>query len=141
MTAILETRGLARSFPVGWRLFGPRARIPAVDGVSLAIAAGETFAIVGESGCGKSTLARLLIRLIEPSEGTIRVSAMSAIARSMTTDATRSTALRPAVAAHAAPDSAPSSIAPWTSSLMSGLPCLVIARYYISTTVEKTRTA
>jgi peptide/nickel transport system ATP-binding protein len=72
MTAILETRDLARSFPVGWRLFGPRARIRAVDGVSLAIGAGETFAIVGESGCGKSTLARLLIRLIEPSEGTVR---------------------------------------------------------------------
>jgi oligopeptide/dipeptide ABC transporter ATP-binding protein len=72
MTAILETRDLARTFAVGRRLFGPQARIRAVDGVSLAIEAGETFAVVGESGCGKSTLARLLIRLIEPSEGTVR---------------------------------------------------------------------
>ena len=47
-------------------------RFIAVDGVSFSVAAGETFAIVGESGCGKTTLARMLMRLIEPDSGELR---------------------------------------------------------------------
>src|SRR3982074_3549071 len=50
---------------------GDGARFTAVDGVSFAVAAGETFAVVGESGCGKTTLARMLLRLIEPDSGQI----------------------------------------------------------------------
>jgi ABC-type oligopeptide transport system ATPase subunit len=46
-----------------------RSRFTAVDGVSFSVAAGETFAVVGESGCGKTTLARMLLRLIEPDSG------------------------------------------------------------------------
>lgn len=66
----LRADGLIKHFPVGARLFGrATAQVRAVDGVSFAVTAGETFAIVGESGCGKSTVARLLLRLIEPDAG------------------------------------------------------------------------
>src|SRR5207302_5853469 len=42
------------------------------DGLSFAVAPGETLALVGESGCGKSTVSRLVLRLIEPTAGTVR---------------------------------------------------------------------
>ena len=68
---ILETRDLHRRFTQGGGLFAKTTTIHAVNGVSLQVRRGETFAIVGESGCGKSTLARLLLRLIDPSEGQV----------------------------------------------------------------------
>ncbi len=68
---ILEARDLARSFVTHKPLFGQPTLVRAVDGVDLSIRRGETFAIVGESGCGKSTLARLLVRLIAPTGGTV----------------------------------------------------------------------
>jgi oligopeptide/dipeptide ABC transporter ATP-binding protein len=69
---ILQAEGLVRHFGGKRQLFARSPLVRAVDGVSLAIRRGETFAIVGESGCGKSTLARLLLRLIEPGAGRVR---------------------------------------------------------------------
>jgi oligopeptide/dipeptide ABC transporter ATP-binding protein len=70
----LRASGLVKHFPVARGLFGrARAFVKAVDGVSLAVDAGRTLAVVGESGCGKSTLARLLLRLIEPDAGTLEL--------------------------------------------------------------------
>ncbi|GFE64067.1 ABC transporter ATP-binding protein [Litoreibacter roseus] len=71
MTAILEARDVKKHFRIGGGLFGKAALVRAVDGVSLSITSGETFAIVGESGCGKSTLARVLMRLLDPTEGEV----------------------------------------------------------------------
>jgi peptide/nickel transport system ATP-binding protein len=71
MSAILATRDLRKDFVTAKPLFGEATVVRAVAGVSLEIAAGETFAIVGESGCGKSTLARLLLRLIDPTAGEV----------------------------------------------------------------------
>ncbi len=68
---LLEARDLQKRFVTGGGLLQKATTIHAVNGVNLRIRRGETFAIVGESGCGKSTLARLLLRLIEPSGGSV----------------------------------------------------------------------
>lgn len=71
MTPILQAQGLKKHFPTGGGMFSKKGLVRAVDGVSLSITPGETFAIVGESGCGKSTLARLLMRLLDPTAGDV----------------------------------------------------------------------
>jgi len=72
--SLLEVRGLRKEFPVGGGLFRrSREQIQVVDGIDLELAAGETLGLVGESGCGKTTTARCILRLIEPSEGEIRL--------------------------------------------------------------------
>jgi len=69
---LLELRGLTKSFPVRSgvlkRLVG---QVRAVDGIDLTVHQGETVGLVGESGSGKSTVARLALRLIEPTAGTV----------------------------------------------------------------------
>ncbi|NDV89161.1 dipeptide ABC transporter ATP-binding protein [Aurantimonas aggregata] len=74
MQPLLEARGLQKLFPITKGIFRRRvvAEVRAVDGVDFDIMPRETLAVVGESGCGKSTMARLAMRLIEPSAGTLR---------------------------------------------------------------------
>ncbi|WP_428684739.1 ABC transporter ATP-binding protein [Reyranella sp.] len=71
--ALLEVRGLQKHFPVKSGAFGlVSGHVRAVDGVDFHVAPGETLAIVGESGCGKSTVGRLVLRLLEPTGGSVR---------------------------------------------------------------------
>jgi ABC-type glutathione transport system ATPase component len=74
--ALLEIRNLTKIYPQSESAFGGRSgnrsEVRAVDDVSLDINAGETLGLVGESGSGKSTLGRLVLRLIEPTSGSIR---------------------------------------------------------------------
>ena len=65
MTNLLRVSGLTKHFRTRAGL------VRAVDGVSFSLDRGETLALVGESGCGKSTTARLVLRLIEPTAGTV----------------------------------------------------------------------
>ncbi|HXF88249.1 MAG TPA: ABC transporter ATP-binding protein [Xanthobacteraceae bacterium] len=86
MTVLLDVAELSKRFPVG-RAGGPAARlrrrlnggpehmphVHAVDDVSFVIRRGETVGLVGESGCGKSTLVRMITRLLDPTEGSIKL--------------------------------------------------------------------
>jgi len=69
---LLKVEHLSKQFVAERTVLGrPVKTVRAVDDVDFALIPGETLALVGESGCGKSTLARLLMRLIEPSAGTV----------------------------------------------------------------------
>ena len=70
---LLEVEHLTKRFPVQQGVFSRvRGEVHAVEDVSLTVNRGETLGIVGESGCGKSTTARLMLRLLDPTSGTVR---------------------------------------------------------------------
>jgi oligopeptide transport system ATP-binding protein len=70
---LLEVRGLRKLFPISRGLFrAPNEFVHAVDGIDFEIAPGESLGLVGESGCGKSTTGRMLVKLLEATEGTIQ---------------------------------------------------------------------
>src|SRR5450759_3445318 len=73
-SAVLEVRDLKKHFPIRKGLLQRAGgTVFAVDGISFSIAQGETLGLVGESGCGKSTVGRTILRLIEPTGGSIRI--------------------------------------------------------------------
>lgn len=70
-TKLLEIKDLKKHFNIKGEGFRNKQTVKAVDGVSLHIFKGETLGLVGESGCGKTTLGRTIIRLYEPTSGSI----------------------------------------------------------------------
>ena len=72
MSDLVRVEGLKKYFPARKSFFGRTlTELKAVDGVEFAIRDGETLGLVGESGCGKTTVGRLILRLLEPTEGKV----------------------------------------------------------------------
>ena len=78
---LLDVEDVCKWFPIkGWP-FGPKRYVQAVNHVSFRLYEGETLGLVGESGCGKTTLARTVLRLIEPTQGSIQFDGVDLMAQ------------------------------------------------------------
>ena len=94
-TPLVQVRNLRRVFDVSPPLLNriiertPRQYLTAVDDISFDIGRGETFALVGESGSGKSTVARMVVGLLEPSGGDVRIDGVGMGGRGSATDQRR----------------------------------------------------
>ena len=80
MTVVVEARNLRQVYRIRRGMFRAPAQLQAVGGVSFAIEAGKTLAVVGESGCGKSTLARMVALIEKPAEGSLMLDGTDAVA-------------------------------------------------------------
>jgi peptide/nickel transport system ATP-binding protein len=76
VSRLLELRDVSLSFAVGRGLFGAKRKLQAVVGADLSVDEGEVLGLVGESGSGKSTLAKLLLGLLKPESGVVRVAGL-----------------------------------------------------------------
>lgn len=72
-TPVLEMRDVTRTFMIRKGIFSPKQPLQAVNGVNIAVGAGEVLGLVGESGCGKSTLAKMLLGLLPATSGDILI--------------------------------------------------------------------
>ncbi len=82
---LLQVRDLTKDFPLRRGVWGrTRGHVSAVAGITFDVPAGETFALVGESGCGKTTTARLVLRLVSATSGTVRFDGTDVLAVSAT---------------------------------------------------------
>ncbi|MGC1307945.1 MAG: ABC transporter ATP-binding protein [Phormidesmis sp.] len=76
---LLRVQNLTKAFPIRHGFLGKKTEFRAVDSVSFDVYPGETLGLVGESGCGKSTLSRCLLRLIEPTRGSVEFDGQSVL--------------------------------------------------------------
>ena len=79
MSVVVEARDLSQVYEIRRGLFRRPARLQAVSGLSFAIEAGKTLAVVGESGCGKSTLARMVTLVEPPTDGALTLDGLDAV--------------------------------------------------------------